>query len=130
MVINGKSYQGKNITIVNDIVTVDGIRVDIEDKPLLHIIVEGDLQSLSVDACEKVDVKGNVSGYLKSVSGDIKCDNATDVSTISGDIEIFNLANNAKSVSGDITINTMNGGNPETKSGNININTVNGGLKF
>jgi hypothetical protein len=71
--INGKTYQGKNIVVNNNVVTIDGKRVDAEpdDKQILHVKVEGDLHNLDTDGSASC---GNVTGYVDA-GGSVNCGN-------------------------------------------------------
>lgn len=99
------SFNGKSIsmTVKDGKVIVDGVDVTPEGKTI-NIQIVGDVKDLSVDACDKltvngdvssvktqsgdIDITGNVSGDVKTMSGDIKCENiGGDVSTMSGDIK-------------------------------------------
>ena len=100
--INGNIVSGRNIVITNGRVIVDGNDLTPDSKNI-SIFVVGDLGSLEVDSCSKVDIKGNVDGDVRTVSGDIRCYNVNgDVSSVSGDIRSSKILGNCKSVSGDI----------------------------
>lgn len=72
--INGRTYSGDNVSIINGVVMIDGVVQD-GDKlaGVVKIVVEGVLGSLRTDAsvvCE--DVHGDVSaGGSANVNGDI-----------------------------------------------------------
>lgn len=115
--INGKSYSGRNVTIINGKVVVDGVDLTPEGKTI-NITVDANIDKLDVDMCDKVIVNGNVNelttasgdvdckdvtGCVKTVSGDIECGNVGgDVSTTSGDVKAENITGNVKTLSGDI----------------------------
>lgn len=92
--INGKTYKGNNIKVVNDKVWVDGKRVDGEPdrKNILHIEVTGTLNNLDADGsvtCQ--DVYGNVDaggsvqagnvGKSVDAGGSVNCGN------VGGDVD-------------------------------------------
>lgn len=95
-------YHGKNITVINNRVIIDGKDVTPDQKEIT-IIVEGDLENLAVDSCESVNIKGSVYGDVKTMSGGLKVEG--------------NISGNVKTMSGDIkckgeihgSINTMSG---------------------
>ncbi len=116
--INGKSYVGKSVTIVNGKVIVNGNEVTPEDSKTITINVEGDIDELNVDACEKITVKGNVKN-IQTSSGDIDCGNVTGgIQTSSGDIECGDVGGSIQTSSGDVKCGTV-GGNVRTNSGDI-----------
>ena len=67
--INGRTYFGDCIIVTGNKVVIDGKEVKEESK-ITSISIEGNIDTLSVDACEKVSVTGNVD-RLKTMSGDI-----------------------------------------------------------
>lgn len=100
--VNNISYSGRNITIKNGKVIVDGYDVTPDEKEI-NILVDGNIEELKVDACEKVTVTGQV--------GNIK--------TMSGSIEVLGSVNgNVKTMSGSVQCDDI-GGSVETMSGSI-----------
>jgi hypothetical protein len=92
---------GKNVSVVNGKVMVDGKDVTPESKTI-HIVVNGDVNELSVDACSTVQVRGNTN-KISTVSGDIECgDVSGSVSSVSGDIQCGTVGGSVSSISGDI----------------------------
>ncbi len=101
--INGRVITGGNIVVKNGKVFVDDADVTPEQREV-SITVTGDIQSISADACEQISVTGNVTGSVKTMSGDVHCgDVGGSASTMSGDIWCKAIAGNASSMSGDIT---------------------------
>ncbi|WP_441280639.1 hypothetical protein [Tardiphaga sp. 862_B3_N1_1] len=100
--INGVEYSGRNVTITNGRVTVDGK----EQEPALQrgpitIAVAGNVETLDL-VSGKVEISGN-AGTVSSASGDIQCGNvAGNAETLSGDIHCHAIGNNATSMSGNI----------------------------
>ena len=101
--INNKNFTGRTVTITNGKVIVDGKDVTPENEKEINIVVDGNIDELNVDACEKVAVNGdvrklktmsgdvlisgNVSGNVKTMSGDVRCESVDgDIETLSGDI--------------------------------------------
>ena len=107
VVINGKTYRGNgNVSIINGKILLNGKPVeDLEsiDEKVINITVNGDVDKIDVDACNSIDVKGNVD-VVKTMSGDVEVhgDVTGDVKTMSGDIDCGNVGGNASSMSGDI----------------------------
>jgi len=101
--INGVSYQGNNITITNGKVFVDGVELREGESKTINITVNGNLDVLKVDSCQKVMVMGTVNA-LSTISGDVDIsgDVGDSVSTVSGDVECGNIGGSVKTVSGDI----------------------------
>lgn len=100
--INGVSYSGNNITVINGKVIIDGNDVTPNFKNI-EILVDGNIDKLSVDSCDKLMVNGNV-GQIKSTSGDVEVlgNIDGDVTSTSGDIKCGNISGSVKTVSGDI----------------------------
>lgn len=67
--INGTTYSGKNVGVVNGKVKIDGKDVTPNGKQI-NILVEGDINELSVDSAEKIGVNGNVN-TLTSTNGNV-----------------------------------------------------------
>lgn len=101
--INGKTYTGNSVKISNNKVYIDGKLQDTEDAKEINISVSGNIKNLSVDACDKVDVTGDI-GTLKTMSGDVDIEgNVTgSIKTMSGDVDCGNVGGNISTMSGDI----------------------------
>jgi hypothetical protein len=94
MMINGRHYSGKSVSVSNGKVIIDGKVVQDDSLPenILKIEVTGDLISLDCDApvsCE--DVKGNVKA-----NGPVNCDDVGGNVNAGGPV-------NCDSVGGSIT---------------------------
>jgi hypothetical protein len=102
--INGSQIirNGKNVTISNNKVYIDGQDVTPDQKEI-SIVVLGDLDSLKADACRTIDVNGNVMA-LNTMSGDVK---------VAGNVD-----GSVKTMSGDVSCQTI-GGSVSTMSGNV-----------
>jgi|FAXJ01.1.fsa_nt_gi hypothetical protein len=72
--INGKTYSGRSVSILNGVVVIDGIKQD-GDKlsGIVRIEVKGNLDSLKADA--PVVVNGNVGSV--EANGPVTCGNVT-----------------------------------------------------
>lgn len=101
--INGISFSGgKNITISNGRVVIDGVDRTPDAKEI-RIEVQGDVQSIDADVCTSISVTGN-SGAIKTQSGNIRCgDVHGSVKTMSGDVVCDAVTGGVKTMSGDIT---------------------------
>lgn len=100
--INGVSYVGNNVKIINGKVIVDGKDMT-PDAKNITIHVDGDISSLNVDICEKLSITGNVNN-VKTVSGDVNIGGnvGENVKTVSGDVKCGNISGKVTTVSGDI----------------------------
>ena len=58
--INGVTYTGNNITIQNGNVIIDNNNVTPNSKTIT-ISVVGNIETLEVDSCSKIDVTGNIT---------------------------------------------------------------------
>jgi hypothetical protein len=100
--INGQTFTGDNMIISNGRIVVNGNDLTPNGKEI-NIAINGNIDRLEVDACQKVgvigdvgniktqsgdvDVKGNVKGNIQTMSGDVDCQQVFgSVSTMSGDI--------------------------------------------
>ncbi len=104
--INGISYSGDNISITNNKIVVNGKDVTPIEKEI-NISIDGDVDKLKIDFCNKITVNGNV-GDIKSQSGNFE---------ITGDVN-----GSIKTMSGNIKCNKVKG-SVSTMSGNINHGT-------
>lgn len=100
IVIDGREFQGNNVTISNGKVTVDGVVQDGELVGDINVTVHGDVQSLE-------NHTGNVTaqnvGEISTGSGDVKCGNVGgSIRTGSGDVECGAVSGNIRTGSGDV----------------------------
>lgn len=102
VVVNGKSYLGNNVTVINGVVTVDGVRQDgTITEQQVQIVVQGDAQEIHTGS-------GNVSAHgaavISTQSGDVTVKGQVhgNVSTMSGDVTCGNIAGSVRTMSGDI----------------------------
>ncbi|WP_084659725.1 hypothetical protein [Vibrio sonorensis] len=104
--INGTTHitSGRSITVSNGKVIIDGKDVTPETKEI-SILIEGDVESLQADACDVIDVKGNV-GKIITQSGDVRCGEVgRSVTTMSGDVFCGGVSGGVTTMSGDISHN-------------------------
>ena len=118
--INGKTYAGRNVTIINNKVYVDGQDTTPDSKEI-SIRVEGDLENLKVDCCNKIEISGSVKGGASTTSGDITCGNVSGgIKTTSGDVECNDITGDVQTVSGDVDAQKING----------KVSTLSGDIKY
>lgn len=101
--INGKTYSGNSVNVINGKVIIDGVEQTPEGKQIL-IAVKGNVNTITVDSCEKIAVQGDI-GNVKTMSGDVEVRGNINgsVQTMSGDVEVGGeIHGNVSSVSGDI----------------------------
>lgn len=102
VIINGKSYSGNNITVINNKVIVDGKDATPEGKEI-NIVVEGNISDLNVDACNRVTVTGSVK-KITTMSGDVEItgDVDGDINTMSGNVDCNMVGGSVSSMSGNV----------------------------
>jgi hypothetical protein len=102
--INGVTYQGRNISIRDNVIKIDGAIIK-TDSLQVSIIVNGDVDKLSVDAAETVTISGNVKGNVNTMSGDVevKQNIVGSVETMSGDVSCSSIGGKVTTMSGNIT---------------------------
>ena len=104
IVVNGVTYHGNSVSVVNGRVFVDGVEKKTGDGAMqvqLSIKIEGDVELLETAAGD-VEVSGSV-GNVKSTSGDVTCgDVSGNVVTVSGDVKAGSIGGSVTTVSGDI----------------------------
>ncbi len=101
--INGKSFSGRNISIHNDKIIIDGKSVEMGDEKIFNINIEGDVENLETVSPKSFTVKGNVNN-LSTVSGDVEVGGhvSGSIQTVSGDVRCANVGGSINTVSGDI----------------------------
>lgn len=94
---NGKVYSGKNISIINNVVYVDGKRVDSDDTGKtveIHLMEGATIQKLVVEDALGVTIHGSVSGNVDA-GGSVTCGSVGGAVQAKGSV-------NSKSVGGDV----------------------------
>ena len=115
--INGTTYNGSSVSIINNRVIIDGVERTPDGK-VITIEVTGDLKDLKVDYAQQITINGKVD-RVNVTSGDVTCGDVNDsVTTVSGDVEANNIGGDVQTVSGDVKADTING-DVETMSGDI-----------
>ena len=100
VVVNGKRYQGRNISIINGMVSIDGITQDGELAGDINIIVNGDVDNIE-NECGSIAAQ-NV-GSISTQSGDVRCgDVSGSIQTMSGDVTCKTVKGSVRTMSGDI----------------------------
>jgi hypothetical protein len=95
--VNGSSYSGSNVSIIDGVVTVDGVIQKQKIGHLVNVTIAGDVERVENTAGD-VFIRGNVTGSVECV------DIGNDVQTISGNVIASGSINgNVKTISGDIT---------------------------
>jgi DUF4097 and DUF4098 domain-containing protein YvlB len=116
-IINGMVVDG-DLVITNGKVFVNGKQVTTDGK-VINISIEGNVDRLQVDACDKIFVNGDV-GSVSTASGDITLNECKgNIHTTSGDVDCSGDCNNIQTVSGDVKVRYANG-SIKTVSGDIN----------
>ena len=117
VVVNGKSYVGNTVSVVNGCVIVDGVQQEGTLPERIQIQVYGNVDQLETQAGD-VTVAGTV-GSLTTTAGDVSCDNiGGNVSTTAGDINCGNVSGSVKTVAGDVNAKAIIGA-VSTVSGDI-----------
>lgn len=100
--INGTKYQGNNIVVSNGKVIIDG-KDFTPDTKQINISVEGNIEELNVDTCDKVTVTGNVK-HIFTTSGDVDVNGnvAMGIQTVSGDVDCGDVSGSISTVSGSV----------------------------
>jgi len=92
--INGKTYQGRNIQVINNRVIIDGKEVTekgMAKNGILKVQVEGTLESLITDASVeaglvKGDIQAGGSVSCDDVDGDVQAGGSVTCGKVGGDI--------------------------------------------
>lgn len=99
--IDGRTFTGRSVSIINGKVIVDGKEQDGQLVGPVSVTVNGDVEVLD-NPTGTVSVTGSV-GAVKTMSGDVHCkDVSGSVSTMSGDVTCGTIGGSASTMSGDI----------------------------
>lgn len=104
VIVNNKSYVGRSVNITNSRVIINGVDVTPENEKVITITIDGDCESINADACDRIEVKGNVTNNVKTMSGDVSIGGTVggDVKTMSGDVKCGPIGGSVSTMSGDI----------------------------
>lgn len=94
--INETSFSGNNVIITNGRVIINGKEIKNTEKQI-NIVVEGDIDQLKADACDKISVVGSVKS-ISTQSGDVD----GSISTMSGDVDCGMVNGSISTMFGDI----------------------------
>lgn len=99
--IDGRTFSGRNVSIVGNKVVVDGVEQSGDLVGPINVLINGNAESVETES-GKVEVAGTV-GRVKTMSGNVKCGAVTgDVGTMSGDVTCGPISGSVKTMSGDI----------------------------
>lgn len=99
--INGRSFSGRNVSIVNNQVIVDGVAQKMDLPPVINVVVNGDCSDIDNHAGD-ITIKGSAAS-VKTGSGNIQCGNVNgNVKAGSGNIRCSNISGSATTGSGNI----------------------------
>jgi len=117
--INGRVYQGNNLSMIGGKILIDGVDVtDENDSKEINVTIYGNLENLEVGHANKIEVVGNVH-KVHSSSGKIEVKGVSgNVSTLSGSISSADIVGNVDTVSGSVKCGNIEG-SVETISGSI-----------
>lgn len=101
--IDGKSFRGRHVEIIDDLVIVNGVTQEGSLVGPVSVTVHGDVEQLTT-ASGDVTVTGDCGG-VTTTSGDVRCgDVAGEVRTVSGDVICKQVMGNVRTVSGDVKL--------------------------
>lgn len=69
--INGVTYEGNNVSMINNRIIIDGKEVGETEKSQTQVVIEGNIRNLQTD--KSVTVNGNIDGDV-GAGGSINCD--------------------------------------------------------
>jgi hypothetical protein len=100
--INNNSYVGNSVVITNGKIIINGKDVTPDSKEI-NISVEGNIDELKVDACNKVSITGSVKN-IATKSGDVEVTGDVDgsIQTMSGDVYCGHVQGSISTMSGDV----------------------------
>lgn len=101
--IDGKSFRGRHVEIIDDLVIVNGVTQEGSLVGPISVTVHGDVEHLTT-ASGDVTVTGDCHD-VTTTSGDVRCgDVAGEVRTVSGDVTCKQISGNVRTVSGDVRL--------------------------
>lgn len=105
--INGQSFYGNNVSMVNNKITVDGKVVEMSVNTIqCNIVIEGDADTVR-NSTGDIVIQGSVKCDVHNSVGDVTIhgDVTGDVSTSTGDVRCGNVTGKVKTSVGDIYYN-------------------------
>ena len=106
VIIGNNNIQGRNISIRNGVVIVDGKQVSLpENEKMINIQAES-LESLRVDSCNEIKVNGDVGGDVRVSQGRITIGGMVkrDVHVSQGDVDCGKIEGDVSVSMGNIRI--------------------------
>lgn len=103
VIVNGSVINGSgNIIVSKNKIFVDGVDVTPDSKEI-NISVNGNIDTIKVDNCNKFTVEGSVK-QISTMSGDVEITGDVDgnVKTMSGDVDCGNIQGSVSTMSGNI----------------------------
>lgn len=126
VVINGRSYSGKNVSIRNNKVYVDGVLADGGGQvaaTTFDVRIEGPVTAPVTLTNGTLTITGEVSGGVRTTSGDVVIHGnvaAGDVASTSGGVEVDgDVHGDASTISGNIVAGGTIRGSATTVSGKV-----------
>lgn len=120
IVVNGVVLKGRNISVNDAGIFIDGRRVDVATGPKIDIQVQGNVDVLDVGYASSIVINGH-AGKIQSRAGDITCgDVQGNVSASSGDVTCGQVSGSVSTGSGDISCEVLHG-DASSLSGDINV---------
>jgi hypothetical protein len=104
ILLNGKRFLGRNLRLEHDdVIYIDGKRINREKTAKIDIVIQGNLESLEVGSASSIEVQGHV-GRVQTGSADVSCgDVHGDITTASGSITCGNVGGKIQTVTGDVS---------------------------
>lgn len=100
VIIGGRTFSGQNVSINNDIVTVDGVEQDGTLSAPIYVNITGHVEELHNSSGT---VTADYVGSISTQSGDVNCkDVGGSVSTMSGDVHCDHVTGSVSTMSGDV----------------------------
>ena len=101
VVIDGKEFVGRSISINGNTVEIDGVKQNGTLVGDINIEVHGNAESLSNESGQ---VNADNVGTLSTMSGDVICNDVLgSVKTMSGDVRADKISGSVSTMSGDVT---------------------------
>ena len=102
VIIDGKSFSGRNISINGNKVVIDGATQDGDLVGDISVVVNGDIEKLELSSGT---VSCGVAGSVKTQSGSVKCSGSIggSVQTMSGSVSAGLIHGSVSTMSGSIS---------------------------
>ncbi len=114
--VNGKTFHvpnARSISVVNDKIYVDGklFNTEEDDSKKINIVIDGNVDSISVESCDKIEIIGDVNCHLEaggsvtvggSVYKDVQAGGSLKCGDIGGNVNCMGSVN-CRVIKGSIT---------------------------